>query len=463
MSRSAPKNVVLVGRINVGKSSLFNRLTGKKYALTSPEPGTTRDRRVAFVEWNKTAIHLVDTGGVEHGGVEDDWQPHISTQTEKALEEADLVLLVVSAKDGVMPQDRAWAKRLRGKYPTLLVVNKVDTAKLDMAVFDFHVLGLGEPIPVSATTGRQSGDLLDAIMTALSTTPKRRRSKRAPSFGDTKALRLAILGQPNAGKSSLVNAILGEERVITSERAHTTREAHDIPFTYKNQSLLIIDTPGIRRSKTKRGSLEAESVEASLQHAKLADIVLLVIDIERGPTVQDQRIASGAAEQGNGLILVMNKWDTVEDKSPQTLRDYEKKFRNELPGLDWAPMVFISATTKQRARQVLDEALTAATNRQRNIPDEQLLAFHATATKKHHPAKGGGVRHPKVLAFTQTATLPPSFEITIAGELHPSYLRFMENQLRVHFELSGTPVHMKTNELKKLHGKGGATLMRNRR
>jgi GTP-binding protein len=463
MSKSAPKNVVLVGRINVGKSSLFNRLTGRKHALVSAEPGTTRDRRIAETEWNNTTLHLIDTGGVEYSTTSDQWQPKITKQTEQALKESDLVLLVVSAKDGVLPQDKAWAKKLRGKYPTLLVVNKVDTAKLDMAVFDFHVLGLSEPLPVSATTGRQTGDLLDAITNKLAELPKRRRSRRAVSLSNETALRLSILGQPNAGKSSLINALLGEERVIADQTAHTTREAHDIPFAYKNHDLLIVDTPGIRRSKQKRGSLEAESVEVSLQHAERADVVLLVVDAERGPTVQDQRLASKIAEQGNGLILVINKWDLIEDKDAGTIKSYEKKFRDLLPGLNWVPMIFISATTKLRARLVLDTAIEVAKNRLLEIPSDKLNDFYKTATRKHRPSKGGGVKHPTVLGFEQIGTKPPYFEMTVQGELHPSYLRFLENQLREHFSLSGTPVNIKTKEIKKIHGKGGKDLERTRR
>lgn len=463
MSKSAPKNVVLVGRINVGKSSLFNRLTGRKHALVSAEPGTTRDRRIAYAEWNNTALHLIDTGGVEHSESKDNWQPQITKQTEQALKDADLVLLVVSAKDGVLPQDKAWAKKLRGKYPTLLVVNKVDTAKLDMAVFDFHVLGLGEPIPVSATTGRQTGDLLDEIVKTLDKLPTRRRSRKAVDLTDETALRLSILGQPNAGKSSLINALLGEERVIADQKAHTTRESHDIPFTYKKNNLLIVDTPGVRRSKQKRDSLESESVESSLQHAERADVVLLVIDAKRGPTVQDQRLASKIAEQGNALILVVNKWDLIEDKDAGTLKTYEKKFRDQLPGLDWAPMIFISATTKLRARETLDSALVAAKNRLIEIDEEKLKEFYQSATKKHRPSKGGGVKHPSVLSFVQIGTKPPSFEMTVHGELHPSYLRFLEKQLRESFKLTGTPVRIKTREIKKIHGKGGKDLERSRR
>lgn len=463
MSKNAPKNVVLVGRINVGKSSLFNRLIGKKHALISAEPGTTRDRRIAQTEWNKTTLHLIDTGGVEHTETNDPWQPHISKQTEQALGEADLVLLIVSAKDGVLPQDKAWAKKLRGKLPTLLVVNKVDTAKQDMNVFDFHVLGLGEPLPVSATTGRQSGDLLDAVVDKLKTLPTKKRSRKAGDLNDTQALRLAILGQPNAGKSSLINTLLGEDRVIANETAHTTREAHNIPFTYNKRNLLIVDTPGIRRSKQKRGQLEAESVEASLSHAKKAEIVLLIIDAERGPTVQDQRLASKVAEAGNGLVLVINKWDLIPDKDAGTMKLFEKKYRELLPGLDWAPMIFISATTKLRARHVLDAALEADKNRQLEISDETLEAFYKIATKKHRPSKGGGVKHPSVLGFTQTSTVPPSFVLTVQGELHPSYLRFLENQLRQNFTLKGTPIYIKTREVKKIHGRGGTNLEKSRR
>lgn len=451
---TSPKNVALVGRINVGKSSLFNRLVGKKIALVSDMPGTTRDRRVAVVEWNNININLIDTGGVEQTAVAaDEWQNLITEQTELALAGTDLAVLVVSARDGVMPQDRAWAKRLRGKVPTLLVVNKVDNAKHDAMVTEFFELGLDEPIPVSATTGRQTGDLLDKIVNKLNTLPKRRRSAKATTLLDPDAMRLAILGQPNAGKSSIINALLGEKRVITSGTAHTTREAHDIPFSYQNHSLIIIDTPGIRRAKVKRESLEKESIAASLETAKRVEAIILVIDAERGPTVQDQHLAADVAKQGNALVVVINKWDLIPDKTTHTMKEYEKKFRDQLPGLDWAPMIFVSAVTKQRVREILDTAIVSVQNRRRQLDDDTLLNFVKSATKQHRPARGGGIKHPAIVAFTQNAITPPSFEITVKGELHPSYLRFLENRMREHFELLGTPVHITMHELRHKTGK----------
>lgn len=437
-------NVAFIGRVNVGKSTLFNRLTERKLALVSPTPGTTRDRREAEISWRGQKMVIVDTGGVEEPGrkkrpsEKDTLQPLITAQTEQALEGADFVVLVVSAEDGVMPQDEAWAQALRGK-PAMVVVNKVDNRQREDAIGEFYALGLGDPVPVSAISGRGSGDLLDLLLRRLKKLPKRKTEKKPLREADAS---IAILGQPNSGKSSLLNAILGEERVVVSPIPHTTREPIDTYLTYDKKKLRLIDTAGIRRRSHVTVGVEAQGVHASLGTAEEADVVLLVFDVKRGPTLQDQRLGRLVQDRGRGLVLVVNKWDLVGEKTPTTMKEVERVVRNHLPGLGWAPIVFVSAKTGQRVHGVLDQALVALASRDISLDEETLSAFLSRTMKKHRPIRGGGVRHPTILSFKQTSVRPPRFEINVRGELHPSYLKFLENQLRQEFAFVGSPIQI---------------------
>lgn len=444
-----PPKVALIGRVNVGKSTLFNRLSEQKIALVSPVPGTTRDRREAVVSWNRRRVILVDTGGVETPGHKkralpvgkNDLQPLITSQTERAVEDADLILLVTSAEDGVLPQDEAWANALRGKYPVMLIVNKVDNTQRELAAGEFYRLGLGNPVSVSAISGRGSGDLLDLVVKALRKIP-RRSKKNAPDAEPKNAINIAILGQPNSGKSSLLNAILGEERVVVSPIAHTTREPIDTIFQYNNHLLRLIDTAGIRRKSHVTQGVEAQGVEASLDQIERADAVVLVIDVERGPTLQDQRLARLISDRGRALVIVLNKWDLVPDKSAKTILQVERFIRSHLPGLNWAPIVFSSAKTGQRVPAILDTALAALAARDLTLEESVLGEFLKKVVQQHRPVKGSGVRHPTILSFKQVGNRPPRFEITTRGELHPSYLKFLENRLREEYGFVGTPMQM---------------------
>ncbi len=455
---TSPLKIALIGRVNVGKSTLFNRLTETRQALVSAAPGTTRDRRETTVTWRGRRLMLVDTGGVDAPtkrrpkekalrkttrGVHGDLQPLITVQTERALADADMVALVVSAEDGVLPQDIAWAEALRGKYPTILVANKVDNRQRELGLGEFYRLGLGEPIPVSAISGRGSGDLLDIVVRRVKNIP-RRASANSELTSSTKNadISVAIVGQPNSGKSSLLNAILGEERVVVSPIPHTTREPIDTLFEYNNHTLRLIDTAGIRRKARLRTGLEQGGVYASLDTLERADVVVLVIDIERGPTLQDQRLGQIISERGKGFVLVANKWDLVPGKNAKTIKETEMSIRSHLPGTMWAPMIFVSAKTGQRVPQVLDAVLAAMSARQLKLEESTLDEFLLRVTKLHRPSRGGGVRHPIILSFKQMGIVPPRFEVVTRGELNPSYLKFLENRLRDQFGFVGTPIHI---------------------
>lgn len=442
--------VVLVGRVNVGKSSLFNRLTEGQRALVSKEPGTTRDRQEGVVEWGHGVFRLVDTGGVESfqkTSSPDDLAALIAEQTARAIEGASLTLLVVSAEDGVLPQDLAWAEQLRGKKGVLLIVNKVDNTKRELNMAEFYALGLGDPIPVSAVSGRRSGDLLDEINANLKKVKvKKQRAVKQPV---RPALSLALIGQPNSGKSSLLNALLGEQRVIMSPQPRTTREPIDTYVQYGTTPMLIIDTAGIRRKAHVTRGIEAQGVAASLATIERADVVLFLLDIVRGPTLQDQRLAHLVIDAGKGVILVVNKWDLIAEKSPTTINETERSLRRALPGLEWAPMVFVSAKTGQRVTSALDAALAAQAARGLVLEEETLREFLKAVVKQHRPSRGGGVQHPHILSLKQVGTHPPHFEIVTRGELHPSYLKFLENRLRDTFGFVGTPIQISLRALKK--------------
>lgn len=456
--------IALVGRINVGKSTLFNRLIEKRAALVSPIPGTTRDRKENICEWRGVSFILVDTGGVEKpvrstkktritipsGQKDTDLGPLITAQTEQAINEAALILFVTDAHDGPLPQDQRWAEALRGKKPTIVVVNKVDNTTRAGALPEFYKLGLGEPQPVSGANGRGSGDLLDRIVSALK---KSRQTKLEEEKTAIPPITLAILGQPNSGKSTLLNAILGEERVITSPTPHTTREPQDIPFAFKEHELILIDTAGIRRKAHVTSGVEQQGVNASLKTVNRSDVVILVVDALREPTVQDQRLARYIVDHGKGLILAINKWDLVADKTSHTMQIATRQLRQLLPGLDWVPIIFISAKNKQRITEMLEMALSAKASGQLALSEEMLTDFLKIVVRKHRPTKAGGVRHPKILSLKQTRVDPPRFEVTALGELHPSYLKFLENRLREHFGFTGAPIAITLKTRRKRNNK----------
>ncbi len=448
MKQNLPK-VAIVGRANVGKSTLFNRLISENKALVSPIAGTTRDRNIGIAKWSGLEFELIDTGGLDiekkdTGIIE----RSIIHQAEKAITTADLIMFVIDIKRGITPDDKKLAlsliqKGFRDKI--LLVANKADTQRMRQADDLVYKLNLGEPQMVSAANGSGSGDLLDMIHSRLPSKKLNKKKVESPN----KAVRVAIVGRPNAGKSSLLNAILGEERVIVTDIEHTTRESHDEEFEYKGFDFTLIDTAGIRKkSKIERGTLEKKSVDRSLASISRADVVVLMTDVIRGVDNQDKKITQEILENSKSVIIVANKWDLVEEKDSNTIKRYENYYKSEFPYLWWAPLVFISAKEGQRAKKILDMVIDIQKSREREITDKELEHFLHAKIKKHRPSRGSGLKNPFIYNIKQSGTNPPRFDIFVNDPkiLHFSYIRFLQNNLREEFKIIGTPIQI---ELKK--------------
>lgn len=432
--------VVIVGRPNVGKSTLFNRLVGERVAIVEPEPGVTRDRIYREAEWNGRKFVLVDTGGVV-ADPEGTIESAIRRQVEQALTEADLALFVVDAQVGLMPEDRVVADLLRraGK-PVLVVANKVDCFYPPPVLGEFYALGMGEPVPVSAAQGLNTGDLLDEIVARLPEKP----SETVPA----EALRVAVVGRPNVGKSSLVNAILGAERVIVSEIPGTTRDAVDTPFRRGEKSYILVDTAGIRRKSRIEMPVERYSVLRARKAIERARVAVLVLDAVEGVTAQDQRIAGMIEEAGRAVVVAVNKWDLVppERKNAAT---YREAVREELDFVGYAPIVFTVATTGKGVGQLLDAVDVAAANATRRVPTAELNALLEEATLRNPPPQVGGKRL-KIYRATQVAINPPVFLLYVNDPefMHFSYRRYLENQLRAAYDFTGTPIRFKLRRKK---------------
>lgn len=471
---SLPK-VVLVGRMNVGKSTLFNRLTRTHGALVSAIAGTTRDRREGIVTWNGHSFILIDTGGIDlpkttkeqqkqkRGGYSvssDPFAQDIERQATIARREAALVLFVVDGREGLLPQERAWARLLKKeKKSVLLAVNKLDAPRHRHALHEFWILGCGEPAPISAITGSGTGDLLDRVVPELLQYQAPPLPEADPETPQKEPIRIALLGKPNVGKSSLVNALLGEDRVIVSPIAHTTREPIDTHFTFNGQAFVLIDTAGIRRKAHIDRGLEETGVELSLKVLERADVALIVLESHVSLNVQDLHLARALADFGVGCLIVANKWDLFlkksTDQNPMAKTEAVKKFtqyiRNQLPHLDWAPMVFASALTKRNVNTILDTVVQVDAERRRMISEKELEEFMKKLV--YRPStKVKTMRKPHVYGLKQTGTCPPKFELVTEwtnvmtqkgkqkGTVRSSYVRFIENQLRDRFGFEGTPV-----------------------
>jgi GTP-binding protein len=424
--------VALVGRPNVGKSALFNRIVGEETAIVSDEAGTTRDRHFARTEWNGRAFWLVDTGGIS----DDPQAPmdrEIRRQVATAIDEADLTLFDVDAKTGVHPSDSKVAEMLRttGK-PWLLVANKVDDpANTDY--YDFYQLGAGDPLPVSAQNGKSSGDLLDVLVEQLpESTPE-----------DEAALRVAVVGRPNVGKSSLVNRLLGEERLVVSEIAGTTRDAIDTPMTYHGRQLVFVDTAGLRRQTKIDDGVEFYSSLRSRRAIERASLCVLVVDATEGELhQQDLKIANMAWEAGRGLIVVVNKWDVVEKDDKATHR-FEKAAREKAPFLNWVPFLFTSARTGQRVTKLLDLIGLVDEQGRTRIGTSQVNDRLAELLARRQPSQAAG-REVKLNYATQVSVLPPT--IAVFGN-HPElveehYVRFLHNGFRETWPFTGNPLRI---------------------
>ena len=424
--------VALIGRPNVGKSALFNRIIGEGRAIVSDEAGTTRDRHFGETDWNGRNFWLVDTGGL----VDDPNQPmnvEIRKQVLQAIEEADLLLFVVDAIAGLHPNDARIAEVLResGK-PWLLVANKVDDPR-STDFYEFYGLGAGDPVPVSASNGMGSGDLLDVVAERLPAAPPE----------ETHALRVAVVGRPNVGKSSFVNRLLGRERLVVSEVAGTTRDAIDTPMRYHGRTVIFIDTAGLRRQSRIDEGIEFYSSLRTRRAIERADICVLVIDATEGEVQnQDLKIAALAWEDGRGLIVVVNKWDLVE-KDDKAAARFEKKAHEKAPFLKFVPFVFTSALTGQRVQRVLDLLVQVADEREKRVQTHEVNERLGELVARLQPPQAAG-REVRLNYATQVETAPPT--IAVFGN-HPElvqehYVRYLHNGFRESWGFTGNPLRI---------------------
>jgi GTP-binding protein len=444
-------SVVLVGRPNVGKSTLFNRLTETRRAIVTPIPGTTRDVIAQPVEWQGAHFELTDTGGM-FGASEDPLHELVLERGRRAIGDADLLVLVVDGREGIVPGDReiASAVRAAGK-PGLLAVNKTDDRRARAGAPEFHELGFDPVMEVSAEHGEGVGDLLEEIVSRL---PRTRPTSAAGSADAEVAqttdpsedeVSVAIIGRPNAGKSSLVNRLLREERMIVSETPGTTRDAVDAVLTWHRRQFRIVDTAGIRRPGRVASSGQVESVSVLLARRSIeaSDIVVLVIDAVAGATDQDAAIAGAADKAGRGVIVAANKWDLMKDRGPDFVKEFDEQLRGALKFLDYAPILHISAVTGERTPRLLEAIDRVTAARRKRVKTPQLNKLVERIALEHPPASPGR-KHVRILYATQTAVAPPTFVFftNVATSFHFSYTRYLENRLREEFGFEGTPIRM---------------------
>ncbi len=461
--------VVIFGRTNVGKSTLFNCLTEQNLALVSPISGTTRDSNIGVISWRGVNFEIVDTGGIidlnflsseftdkKPGRIPKDIEEinkKVQAKTREYLKKADLILFLVDVRDGLLPQDRQMAdllKKISDVNKIILVVNKVDNPRLRQETPDFYKLCLGEPHPISATTGSGTGDLLDIIVSKI-------KAPRIFNQEKKDEIKVCIVGKPNVGKSSLLNSLLDQERVIVSPVPHTTREPQDTEVDYKNKRIRLIDTAGISRrgrkninlkSKIKENLLESYGIMKSLSTLKKADIALFVIDISQRLTHQDAKIIEEFIKNKNSIVIVANKWDLIRDKDVKKFTEY---IHTKLPFATWAPIIFVSALTGAKVKKIFDMILEIDEARKQEINSSKLNRFLKQAIKVHKPAKGKGNKHPYIYEIKQSRTNPPQFIVQIGAqdELHSSYVKFLENRLRDKFKFIGTPIGIYVEKRKK--------------
>ena len=466
--------IALVGRVNVGKSTLFNKILEQNKAIVSSIPGTTRTRNIGIVSWRGKQFTLVDTGGLTFSD-EIPLEKEIIEQTEIAIKSADLIIFVVDVQAGLLPQERELGKRLiKDKNRIIFVANKADSERLRMNIHeaDWHKLGLGEPFPVSAANGSNVGNLLDEIFKRLEKArPNGKAGKKPKTLKELKVIKIAMIGKPNVGKSSLFNDLVGKKEVIVSDMPHTTREPHDTLVEVDGQALLFVDTAGIRRKANVSGELEKAGIGKSIDAVKRADIVLLVLDASEPISVQDQQLGGFLRENTKSTIIVLNKWDLVEERQKRVSRSGQQKgevaliskdtdaFKNDFkqniyasfPHLDFAPIIFTSAKTQYKLHQIFPLIFRAWTERHTIVPEAELKEFFKKITKEHRPSRGKGTKHPEVLSFHQIHNNPPMFEMMIKFQtsVHFSYVRYIENRLREKFGFFATPIVIKLTKLKR--------------
>ncbi|MBR2086471.1 MAG: ribosome biogenesis GTPase Der [Oscillospiraceae bacterium] len=432
--------VAVVGRPNVGKSTLFNKLVGARISIVEDTPGVTRDRIYSKCEWRGHKFMVVDTGGIEPKE-DDKMLTLMRQQAEIAISHADVIILVCDVRAGVTANDYAVADMLQksGK-PVVLAVNKCDTlGEVPMDVYEFYNLGLGDPFPISSVHGHGTGDMLDELL-------KYFPEEDTDDYEDTD-IKVAVIGKPNAGKSSLINRIAGEERVIVSDIAGTTRDATDTIIEREEGRFVFIDTAGIRRKSKITEKIEHYSVLRAYMAVDRADVCVIMIDATTGFTEQDSKVAGYAHEQGKGCIVAVNKWDAVEDKNDKTMQEFRKKLENDFSFMSYVPFIFISAKTGQRVEKLFGMIKNVAEQNALRVTTGMLNDVLAYAVARVQPPSDKGKRL-KIYYMTQASTKPPTFVCFVnrADLFHFSYQRYLENQIRETFGLEGTPIKMIVRE-----------------
>lgn len=425
--------VAIVGRPNVGKSTLFNKITGKKIAIVEDKPGVTRDRIYADAEWCGHNFTLIDTGGIELKSEDEMWR-HIKKQAEIAIETADVILLLCDVKSEITASDYDVADMLRrSRKPVVLAVNKLDNYKPER-LFEYYNLGLGEPFGISCEQALGLGDMLDEVCSYL--------DKVEEEEAEGEAIKIAVVGKPNAGKSSLVNKLLGYDRTIVSDISGTTRDAIDTPFTVNGQNYILIDTAGIRKKKAVDEDVEYYSVIRALGAVRRADVCLVVVDSKEGLSEQDVKICGYVHEQGKPSVIVMNKWDLIE-KDTNTINEFNKKLDCDLAFMDYYKSVYVSALSGQRVKNILAVAMESYENAHRRITTGTLNDLIGDAVRTIDPPSKKGKRL-KIYYSTQDDVCPPRFVVFVNDSelVHFSYKRYLENVLRKAFDFSGTPVRI---------------------
>lgn len=447
--------VALIGRTNVGKSTLFNKLIEEQKSLVSDIAGTTRDRFEADCLWRGKIIRIVDTGGLDVDP-NDPIERGVIEQSEMAIAQADVILFLVDVTVGPTQDDLVIAKKLRASHkPVIVVGNKADNMELRMSVEGqaWRSWPIARPMAVSAGRGMGCGDLLDAIFEALEKigVPPTDVARVAP-------MRVGVFGEPNVGKSTLLNSIVGEERFLASPVAHTTRQPNDILVHHGGKDYMFIDTAGIRRqAKRNRGGTELEKhgVEKTVDMLHRCQVALFVIDVSAEITAQDRHLAGLMAEHGASVIIVANKWDLIPDKDTNTINAYEEYIRAHLPQIDYAPILFISALTGKRVQETFELIDTVFAGRFTELSDDETKTFISRAIARHKPSKLRGTWHPRITSFVQSRVNPPTFVLTInqprEDALAPSYVRFLENRLREAYDFTGTPIRIRVKALQKKH------------
>lgn len=435
--------IALVGRPNVGKSALFNRLVGRRVAIVQDEPGVTRDRIHGECRWSGRVATVIDTGGID-ARQEDDIPSQSRRQASIAIDMADVIVLVVDGREGLTALDEDVADMLRRQAkPVFIAVNKMDNPadRGQAEIYDFYRLGLGDPIPVSAEHGRNVGDLLDKVFDALPASDVEAEG--------IEPIRVAIIGRPNVGKSSLVNALVGEERAIVSDTPGTTRDVVDIRLHRDDTPFILLDTAGMRRRSRVDSSVEHYSVVRAVQAIERCDVAVVVLDATEDLAEQDKRVIGLAHEAGKAVVIVVNKWDLVEKKS-NTMGEYERRYRSELSFVHYAPFLFISAMTGQRVGRVLDAAEGAAEAAALRVGTGAFNDLLRDAISFRPPPSDKGVQ-PKIYYGFQAGVKPPLFVLFCShpDSLHFSYLRYLENRVRERFPFAGTPVRFQLRDRRK--------------